>query len=257
MRMMTYGAAVLVTGCVVGSTHALAQSTVSDARIPIITTTGRGEVHAAADRATLTIAVETRGATASAAAAENARAMTSTLAALHRVGLSDTDLSTTGFSVGTDYMRPTPTSPGTPPTFTFVAHNGVRVDLHTLTRLGTIIDSALAAGATQVGQAQFTSSRMEEARRSSLAAAVERAHADADAIAHAAGGTLGALIEIATPGSGGGVFYDAAEFSGKSIQIRGVAGGVAAAPAPPTPLAPSDVAIVTTVTARWQFVPGR
>lgn len=249
MRMINVAATVML-GCAAWSSAASAQGTDPIARPPIITTTGRGDAHVPADRASLTIAVETRGSTASAAAAANASAMTATLAALHRVGLADSELSTTGFSVGTDYSRPMPT--GAPQPVTFVARNGVRVELRSPTKLGTIIDSALAAGATQVSQLQFTSDRVEAVRAAALAQAVERARADAEAIAHAAGGTLGPLIEVST--AGGGTFYEAAPFSALA-QIR-VAGGMAAPPPPPTPLAPSDVSVAATVTARWQFVPG-
>lgn len=235
-----------------GSGRAWGQSLVPAAPVapPVITATGRGEAHVAADHATVTIAVETHAPTASAAAAANATAMTATLASLHRIGLTDADLSTTGFTVSTDYLRPTPTNAPAP--ISFVARNGVRVELRTPTRLGTVIDSALAAGATQVGQAQFTSSRVEEVRRAALTQAVEQAHADADAMAHAAGGSLGELIEIAAPSSGM-MFYESQALT--SVQIRGVAGGVAAPP-PPTPLAPSDVSIAVAVTARWRFIPG-
>ena len=254
MRVTKLSAIAIAMGATIGSGCAWAQGVAPAAPVPppVITATGRGEAHVAADHATVTIAVETHAPTASAAAAANATAMTATLASLHRIGLSDADLSTTGFSVSTDYTRPTPTNAPAP--ISFVARNGVRVDLRTPTKLGTVIDSALAAGATQVGQAQFTSSRIEEVRRAALTQAVEQAHADAEAIARAAGGSLGELIEISMPGSGA-TFYEAQSLT--SVQIRGVAGGVAAPPPPPpTPLAPSDVSIAVTVMARWRFIPG-
>jgi len=252
MRVTNLSAIAIAMGATIGSGCAWAQGAAPAASVPppVITATGRGEAHVAADHATVTIAVETHAPTASAAAASNATAMTATLASLHRIGLTDADLSTTGFSVSTDYMRPTPTN--VPAPVSFVARNGVRVALRTPTKLGTVIDSALAAGATQVGQAQFTSSRIEEVRRAALTQAVEQAHSDAEAIAHAAGGSLGELIEISAPG-GGAMFYEAQSLA--SVQIRGVAGGVAAPP-PPTPLAPSDVSIAVTVMARWRFIPG-
>lgn len=248
----------IAMGCGIHAADARAQSGMPVPSLPpVVSAVGRGEAHAAADHATLVIAVETRGATASAAAAANASAMTATLAALHRIGVRDADLTTSGFSVTTDYLRPV-TTPGMPPTITFVARNGVHVTLTTLGKLGTIIDTALAAGATQIGQPQFTSSRIEDMRRTALAQAVERAHADAEAIARAAGGSLGELIEMSTPGAGPMPFYEQSPMYGfASVQVRGVAGGVAAPPPPPTPLAPSDVTVAVTVTARWRFVPGR
>lgn len=258
MRRTMWPMTLLAMYCLVGVRLASAQAPMPPAPPPVITAVGHAETHIAPDRATIAIMVETRAPTAAAAATANARATTSTLAALHGIGLTDADLSTTGFSVGMDYMRP-PVN-GVQPPVTFVARNGVRVNLTTLAKLGRVIDTALAAGATQVGQAQFTSSHMEEARVAALTQAVEHARADATTIAHAAGGTLGALIEVTTPGSSfGGTYYEQMlASSGPSIRIRGasdVAGGMAAPP-PPTPLAPGDVSVAVTLTARWQFVPG-
>ncbi|MEO6866131.1 MAG: SIMPL domain-containing protein [Gemmatimonadaceae bacterium] len=262
--------ALMLTGGVLGfcsmtcPSAAVAQSMLPNATSPLVTTSGRGESHIAADRASVTIAVESRAASASGAAAANATATTSVLAALRGSGLSNSDLSTTGFTVSTDFMRMQMSMAGSPssggavtqPAISFIARNGVRADIRALTNLSKVIDAALAAGATSIGQVQFTSSRIEEIRRDALTQAVERAHADAETIARAAGGTLGSLIEVTTLGGGlGTTYYELASApnigSGSLVRTQ-----IRATPAPPTPLASGDVPVVVAVTARWQFVPG-
>lgn len=243
-----------------------AQGAVMDPTHPVITTSGIGAVHIAPDGASLIISVESRAATASAAAALNASATTATLASLRAVGLTPSQLVTTGFTVSTDYRRTVVPSAvqtaGGPtvvqPPVTFVATNGVRADIQALAMLSKVIDAALAGGATQIGQVQFTSTQMAEARRAALAQAVENARSDADAIARAAGGSLGPLIEITS--SAAGTYYNMA-FSSKYIQtqVRGADAALASPPPPtppPTPLAAGDVPINVNITARWTFLPG-
>ncbi len=263
MQARTAGNAILVItlGVITVSTALAAQSATQLAPFPTVSTSGRGETHTAPDRATVVVAVETRAGSASEAAASNATTTSAVLAALRASGLSSADLSTTGFTVRTDYMRAdviaANTSNGGPAKLavTFVARNGVKVDVRALANLSKAIDAALAAGANSVGQIQFASSRMDEMRKEALAAAVQHARADAEAIARAAGGSLGSIVELTTLSGGPGMtFYNesgmgvAGGVSDSSVQIRGSS---------PTPLAAGDVPVVVTVTGRWRFVAGQ
>lgn len=67
-------------------------------------------------------------------------------------------------------------------------------------QVGTLIDAALGGGVNVVGSLRFYSSRADEARRLALADAVTKGALDGDAMARAAGGTLGPLIEMSTSG---------------------------------------------------------
>ncbi|MGI8508102.1 MAG: SIMPL domain-containing protein [Gemmatimonadaceae bacterium] len=255
-RIIAFARAMIITSGLTFTGQSAAQGLAPDPAHPVITTSGSGGVHIPPDGASVIIAVESRAATASAAAALNATATTSTLASLRAAGLTASQLSTTGFSVGVDYRRAivpsvVQTSAGSTvvqPPVTFVATNGVRADVHALATLSKVIDAALAGGATQIGQLQFTSTGMEQARRAALAQAVESARSDADAIARAAGGSLGPLVEITSADNMG--------FSGKYMQIRLRGADTMAPPPPPTPLTPGDVPVNANVTARWVFVPG-
>src|SRR5207237_10072046 len=67
--------------------------------IPQIAVTGRGEVKVSPDRATIQISVQTRAATAAAAAAENATKQQSVLSALRALGFTNDQLSTVNYNV--------------------------------------------------------------------------------------------------------------------------------------------------------------
>ncbi|MDQ2890982.1 MAG: SIMPL domain-containing protein [Gemmatimonadota bacterium] len=253
MRLNTVAgaAALLVVSGSTISRRSAAQG--SPVPAPIVATSGRGELHIAPDRAIVQIAIESRAPSASAAAGANASATASVLAALRAAGLRDADLSTTGFTVGTDYMRQvtaaTPSSVHGGPTrqapIIFLARNGVRTSVRTVANLGRIIDAALAAGATSIGRVQFTSDGTEKARSDALALAVQHARADAEVIARAAGGSLGPVVELTTlRNDQGATYYDIgiaeSAFSGNAIA---------------TQLASGDVPIVVTVVGRWRFAP--
>src|SRR4051812_8768291 len=66
---------------------------------PQIAVMGRGEVKVTPDRATIQISVQTRAPTAAAAAQENATRQQSVLTALRALGLTNDQLSTTGYNV--------------------------------------------------------------------------------------------------------------------------------------------------------------
>lgn len=223
----------------------------------LVTAVGRGEVHIAPDHALIMIFVETRDSSARGAAADNARRTSATVAALHGAGVADSAIVASGFSVSVDFRTLPPTT-GTIATAargpTFVARNTMRVSVASLPSVGRVLDAALSGGATQIGQVQFTSNRMDEARRAALTQAVEHARADGETTARALGGTLGSLVEVTTQGvpTPGIPYYGI-------MSAPAVAGGISA-PAfssvvSPTSLAAGDVVVSEGVVVRWRFAP--
>jgi uncharacterized protein YggE len=78
-----------------------------------------------------------------------------------------------------------------------------------------------------------------------LVQAIERARLDAEAMTRAAGGSLGALLEISTSNVGG------------PFPVTGERGGEEAAALTPTPIEAGQETIRVVVHARWQFMPTR
>jgi uncharacterized protein YggE len=97
----------------------------------------------------------------------------------------------------------------------------------------------LSKGANEISGLQFYSSKADSARRAAMAVAVANARADAEALAKAAGGTLGAMLEVSTSGL----------IRPMSEAMSGVAMARVA-----TPIEPGQQSITATVTTRWLFI---
>ncbi len=207
------------------------------ASAPEVVSIGTGEVLVPPDRVHLTVTVATRGASASEAGRANADRMTRVLAALRRQGLADSVLTTSGYAVEEEETYEGERRD--PPVY--VARNAIGVSMADLVALGSIIDSALAAGATSIDQIRFRSSRESEARERALELAVIAARREAQLVAAAAGGRLGPVIEITIdPGySSFGLFGFESDVNRLS-QVAVVR----------TPLAPSDVRVAVRVKVR-------
>jgi uncharacterized protein YggE len=92
---------------------------------------------------------------------------------------------------------------------------------------------------------EFKASNPDELRRTALAQAVTKARADAEALARAAGGSLGALLELTSMDIGGPPIIRRS-FSADAMAVMKTA----------TPIEPGTEMLTVGVTARWQFVPG-
>lgn len=221
------------------------QAVVPSAAAPTqsITVSGRGEVMATPDRATIVFRVETRAESASTAARENARLQEAVLAALRGAGIESADLSTSGYSLHPDQVWDPETR--TSRVTGYVANNSVQVRVRRIEQVGELIDRAIAAGSNGVGNLQFWSSRAAELRREALASAVDAACSDASAMAAAAGGSLGRLLEM-----NAGQSYTPPQ---PMMMDRA---GVAMAESSVTPIEPGELMTSAFVTARWEYVSG-
>lgn len=205
--------------------------------VPLIEASGWGEVRLSPERATVTLSVQTTGASAANVAAENSRAQQAVLDTLRALGFSGSQVSTTRYSVGPHYEL----EPGVGRRQEgYVAQNAVRVRVEQLDRIGGVIDAALAKGATGISNVSFEAATTEEARRQALAEAAESARAEAETIASAYGGTLGALLEATVNPA-----------RGSDMVLLRAAGRAE------TPISPSDIVVRAAVTGRWRFIPGR
>jgi len=186
--------------------------------------------------------VQTRGATASAASAENARVAQRVIAAIKAVGIGAEQISTVNYSVNPEYRHIENRSPEITG---YTVHNTVVVDVRQIEQVGRVIDASLGSGANMINSLDFYASNTEEARRAALAAAVEKARRDAQIIAQAAGGTLGGLAEASV-----GAYM--IPMRRENLQMmRGDMAAVAA-----TPVEPGSELLSVQVTTRWYFVSG-
>lgn len=211
---------------------------------PSISVSAQGSTRITPDRATIQIGVLSRGASASAASAENARVAQRIIAAIKAVGIGADQISTVNYSVNPEYRHIENRSPEITG---YTVHNTVVVDVRQIDQVGRVIDASLGAGANMINSLDFYASNTEEARRAALAAAVEKARMDAQVIARAAGGTLGGLAEASV-----GAYM----IPMRRENVQMMRGDVAMA-APPTPVEPGTELLSVQVMTRWYFIGGR
>jgi uncharacterized protein YggE len=204
---------------------------------PEISAEGHGEVSVTPDEATVIISVETRSATATEAAEENARRVRAVLDALEDMGLGGDDVVTSGYTVAPDWKRDREENREL---IGYMARNTVRVRLDEMDQIGRVIDASLGAGANRIESVRFDVSDTEEPTREALAAAVEQAQSLGLAMAEAAGGGLGSLIELRMQ---------------EVLPSRAYRTEMIAQQAT-TPIMPGEVTVTATVRARWVFRQG-
>ena len=208
---------------------------------PQITTSAQGEATVTPNRATIELSVQTRAASASAAGAENARRQRAVMDTLRKLGLRDDQLSTINYNVypETRYDERTRESQ----LIGYNVTNTIRADVRRIDQVGPLIDAALGAGANMISSLSFYAAETDAARRSALTQAVTKARADAEAIARAAGGSLGELLEVSSADVG----------MPRPVFAMGVARDAAAAP---TPVNPGQQTLIVGIVARWRFITG-
>jgi uncharacterized protein len=218
--------------------------TAGSASVPEIETIGSGERRIAPDRATVMVQIESRASSAAAAAAMNATAAQAVRDALRRMRV-DTAAATASYHVGPEFGPPRPADrEEAPRVIGYIARTVVRARITQLDQLGPAMDAALAAGATGIEGLFFESSGADDARRAALADAAAAARRDAEVLARAMGGSLGAMIGTSTLGMGDPRRYNLAVRGGYDF------GGVGA-----TQITPTEIVITAAVAARWRFLP--
>jgi uncharacterized protein len=213
--------------------------------IPQIVTSASAEVRVSPDKAMVSIGVQSRASTAAAAASQNSQKQRAVIDAIKAKGVSAEQITTTNFNVvpETVYDRE---GKAAPRTATYLVVNTVNVDLKRIDLVGSVIDAALLAGANQINSLQFGLQNADSARRAALTQAVTKAKADAEAIARAAGGYLGTLLEV-----------QATDYQEAPPIPFAARGRIAAAAEMQTPVEPGLETVRASVVVRWQFVTSR
>lgn len=194
------------------------------------------------DRATVRISVQTRAMSAATAARENATRQNAVLGALRSLGLPNEQLSTADYSVSPEYRYEQSKSPVL---LGYTVTNTVVADVRDLKLLGKVLDAALSNGANMVSSLDFYASNTDAARREAIAAAVQKARAEAEIAARAAGGTLGNLISLNIEGGN--------SFPPPRPMMR----MAASAQADATPINPGEQTLTVSISAQWHYMPGR
>lgn len=241
--MQTWRYCSLVAAAIVSTAARMTAQDLTRPQVPQIVTSAQGEVKVAPDRATVTVGVQSRAATAADAAAQNSRKQRAVIDAIKARGVSADQIATSNFNVvpETRYDR----EGQAPRTTSYLVTNSVTVELRRIDLVGPVIDAALANGANEISGLSFGVTAADSARRAALSIAVARAKADADAMARAAGGSLGPLLELQAT--------DVYMPPPRPMMTMMKADAAQAMPA--VPVEPGQESVRAGVVSRWQFVP--
>jgi uncharacterized protein len=214
------------------ATPALAQT----APPAMISVTGEATVSVAPDLAQIDAGVTSEAKTAREASDANNAAMGKVLLALKGASIDEKDFQTSRLSL---QPQAAPNRPGPTSIVGYRASNRVTIRLRDVTKVASVIDTLVAAGANDVGSINFTVSQasklLDEAREQAIADARRKA----EIYAKAAGVSLGAPLSITEEGGHGPIPY------------RRMAAGMAAS----TPVAQGEETLQVTVSVSWAIKP--
>jgi len=217
------------------ATPALAQMVPS-----AISVTGEANVSVAPDQAQIDGGVTTEAKTAREASDTNNAAMGKVLLALKGAGIDEKDYQTSRLSLQPQYP-PNPNRAGPAVISGYRASNRVTIKLRDVTKVASMIDVLVGAGANEIGGIHFVvtqaSKVLDEAREQAIADARRKAQI----YAKAAGVTLGEPISISEEGA------PTPMFRGK------VAGGMAAS----APVAQGEETLSVSVSVSWAIKPAQ
>jgi len=166
-----------------------------------LTVSGQGEASGVPDRAVLNAGVLTEAKTASAALAENSRAMNSVFAALKRSGIPDRSIQTSNFNISPQYTPYDGNNPKPQAIIGYQVSNQVTVRIDDVSKVGEGIDALVNSGANQAGGINFTFKNAKPMLAEARTEAVKDAMEKARTYAAAAGITLGSIISIQEGGN--------------------------------------------------------
>lgn len=191
MRTLLAGIAVAAVALVGGASAA----TTPSSSTTTVTVSGTGTLTAVPDRASFSFAVQTKATTATAALSRNAADTRAVIAAVQGAGVPAADVQTSQVS-----LDPVTSSDGTT-IVGYTASDTITVTKLSIAKAGQVVDAAVGAGATSVYGPSLTVSSQDALYNQALKAAVAQAKSKAQALADAAGETLGAIVSM-TEGGG-------------------------------------------------------
>ncbi len=183
--------ALILTLMLALSGFALAETAAADGAT--ITVTGSAVVTLEADYAQVSVGVSTSAKTVDEASKQNAEAIHTVIEALKAAGVKEDDIATSNYSVHAEYDY---SSLGGQKLSGYNVTNQLNVVIRDMAHIGATLDKATAAGANNIYNIQFLSTKADEAQDEATAYAVQDAMRRAKLLAEAAGLQLGSIVSI-------------------------------------------------------------
>ncbi len=205
--------------------------------------TGQGKVTANPDKASISIAVDSRSDTAEGAVKDNSE-KTNKVMEVIKAGLGEKDkISTAGYTLSPVYEYNNETKKSEFKGYT--ASNQIIVETHNLNDLGKLIDSVAQAGSNRIDSLSFDTTEKDAYRKRALELAVKDAKATAETVAGAAGVKIVKILSIRPTSEIPMPVY-------RDYAIRGKAAYAEAAP-PPPPIEPGELTVNASVTMVFEI----
>jgi uncharacterized protein YggE len=206
-----------------------------------ITSGGSAVISAAPDTAIVMLGVVTSGATVADALHDNNDRMTRVLAAIHVLGIKDSQIHTWNFSVqpkhpkneyGYDYDQ----------TVGYIITNKIEISVSDLGKVAKVVDAAFVAGANVLDSVNFSVKNNAALQDQALGEAVKNARRRATLMAAAEGAEVGKLLSVSNVERGivrGGDM--------QSVPIAITEGSLI------TPILPGSISVSAQVTATYEI----
>ncbi len=204
---------------------------------PAISVTGEASISVPPDLALVDAGVASDAKTAREASEANNNAMTKVLAALKAANVDPKDIRTSRLSLQPQYA---PNRSGASPVVGYRVSNRVTVRIRDVTKLASVIDTLVGAGANDIGNVSFEVSQASKLLDDAREKAVADARRKAEIYAKAAGVALGAPLSIAEEGAVRPVFQ------AKMMRNAPMATS-------PTPVEQGEETLSVSVAVTWQI----
>jgi uncharacterized protein YggE len=207
---------------------------------PRIVSTATRTTRIAPDRVTLYLMIEGSGESPAEASQRASQKLQAVTAAVQQFASGREAISTVPYGVSP--AQNIPGYPGSSSQTSFLARYVIRVQPSRVDQTTSLTTVAIAAGASASSPPLFEASSADSIRRLRYSEALLQARRDAESIAAALGGHLGAVIEVSSTGG----FNPAGNSNYVSFMNRYEFAG---------PMQPPEVVVSATVTVRYRFVP--
>jgi uncharacterized protein YggE len=204
-----------------------------------IEVTGEGGVSAPADFARLTFGVTTTAQDARDAMAANAKSANELVSLLKSDGVAPSDLQTSDISITPIFTQPSSSQPSVQPITGYTVTNSVTATVRDISRLGALLDKAVAAGANTIYGISFGQNDPSALLDKARPLAVADARRKAEIYAGAAGAKIGPLMQLTEEAGARPIAFTARTYS--------------KAASAPTPIESGEDKITATVRARFEL----
>lgn len=188
-----------------------------------ITVVGEGRVNVQPDTAQTTVGVEVVTDTVKAGTTAVSQTMSSLIDALLGQGIALKDIQTSGYNISLERNPIQPGQTGVQEQIRYHVSNNVTVTIRDLSKVASVLDAAINAGANNIYGINFTLSNQATVDREAYGKAMDDADARGEYLARLSGVVLGPVISVSEVISQGPV---AGIFTRQAFGLGGGGGGI-------------------------------